>query len=77
MQKTLTVRVSQGVYDRVVSEAESQKIGVADYIRAALAERLESDHQAERLASTEARLMDKLDQVKKAVDALGIEEVQP
>jgi len=74
-QKTLTVRVPQGVYDRVVGEAESQKIGIADYIRAALSERLESDHQAERLAALESRLNQKLDRLQQSVDQLGVEEV--
>lgn len=61
MQKTLTVRVPDGVYDRVSREAESQRIGVADYIRKCLAEQLESDHVAERLAALEARINDRID----------------
>ncbi|MDO8292225.1 MAG: hypothetical protein Q7T29_05110 [Gallionella sp.] len=75
MQKTLTVRVSQGIYDQVAREAEAKKIGVADFIRAALSERLESDHQAERLAALESRLNQKLDRLQQSVDQLGVEEV--
>lgn len=74
MQKTLTVRVPEGTYEQVVREAESRRIGVADYIRAALAEQLEADHHAERLSALEARLMAKLDQLQNSIDALGIEE---
>lgn len=74
MQKTLTVRVAQGIYDRVVAEAESQKIGIADYIRSALAERLESDHQVERLAALESRLNQKLERLQQTIDQLSIEE---
>jgi len=74
MQKTLTVRVAQGIYDRVVAEAESQKIGIADYIRAALSERLESDHQAERLAALESRLNQKLDALQQSINQLAVEE---
>lgn len=73
-QKTLTVRVPQGIYDRVVGEAESQKIGIADYIRAALSERLESDHQAERLAALESRLNQKLDALQQSINQLAVEE---
>ncbi len=74
MLKTLTVRVAQGVYDQVSREAEAKKIGVADYIRAALAERLESDHQAERLAALESRLNKKLDLLQQSIDQLSVDE---
>jgi len=74
MLKTLTVRVAQGVYDQVSREAEAKKIGVADYIRAALAERLESDHQAERLAALESRLNQKLDLLQQSIDQLSVDE---
>lgn len=74
MQKTLTVRVAQGIYDRVAIEAEAKKIGVADYIRQALAERLESDHQVERLAALESRLNQKLDKLQLSIYQLTAEE---
>lgn len=74
MLKTLTVRVPEGVYEQVVREAEAKRIGVADYIRLALAERLESDHQAERLAALEARLNQKLDRLQQSIDQLTVEE---
>lgn len=75
MQKTLTVRVSNGIYDQVARESEKQRISVADYIRAALTERLESDHQAERLAALESRLNQKLDRLQQTIDQLAVEEI--
>lgn len=74
MQKTLTVRVSDGIYDQVARKSEEQRISVADYIRAALTERLESDHQAERLAALESRLNQKIDRLQQTINQLTIEE---
>ena len=72
--KTLTVRVAQGIYEQVSREAEAARMGVAEYIRKAISDQLDTDHQAQRLEAIEARLNEKLSSIQQAVNSLGVEE---
>ncbi|WP_157662713.1 hypothetical protein [Sulfuriferula sp. AH1] len=69
--KTLTVRVPLGIFEQVVTEAESARISVADYIRKSLSDCLAADHQADLLTGMEQRIVEKLGHLQQSIDQIG------